>query len=108
MKIGVDALFQAKGRWWCHLLCDDFSREGLDRLHRFASELGVPDRAFHDPPGQARPHYDLTPPYREMALSLGAVELSRREVVDFLQRGRLRLEIDLRLEIEEGITEGPS
>jgi uncharacterized protein DUF4031 len=89
VTIGVDRLFQAKGRWWCHLLCDDFSDEGLAALHRFAREINVPPQAFHDPSGHPRPHYDLRPEYRELALSHGAIELlSHREVVNFLKRGR--------------------
>lgn len=91
-RIGVDRLFQAKGRWWCHLLCDDFSPEGLAELHRFAREIGLSPRAFHDPPGQPRPHYDLTPPFREAALLRGAVELdSNRAVVEFLHLGREKI-----------------
>lgn len=86
----MDELFEAKGRWWCHLLCDDFSPQGLEVLHRFAARLGLPARAFHDPGGQPRPHYDLTPPYRELALQLGAEVLTRQELVAFLQRGRGR------------------
>ncbi len=105
----MDALFEAKGRWWCHLLCDDFSEQGLEELHRFAARLGLPARAFHDPPGQARPHYDLTPPFRNQALALGALELSRREVVAFLQRGRLRARgRSEEPRGKEGIPEGPS
>lgn len=89
--IGVDDLFQAKGRWWCHLVCDDFSAQGLEELHDFAREIGVSPRAFHDPTGHPRPHYDLTPEYREKALSMGAMALTRRELVNYLERGRTRL-----------------
>ena len=93
VNIGVDRLFRAKGRWWCHLLCDDFSDSGLSTLHRFAREIGVPAQAFHDPSGHPRPHYDLRPEYREKALSHGAVELeSNRDVVNFLRRGREALQ----------------
>lgn len=88
MAVGVDELFQAKGRWWCHLLCDDFSEAGLEHLHEFARKLGVPERAWHNPEGHPRPHYDLTPAFREVALQNGAIPLSRREVVAFLKRGR--------------------
>lgn len=93
VAIGVDALFFAKGRWWCHLLCDDFRPEGLAQLHRFARRLGVPARAFHNPcRGQPRPHYDLTPEFREKALACGARTLTQRDLVEFLRRGRLRLQ----------------
>ncbi len=88
VQVGVDDLFQAKGRWWCHLLCDDFSPSGLDVLHGFAQQIGAPTRAFHDPPGQPRPHYDLTPELRLRALEAGARELDRRGLVSFLHRGR--------------------
>ncbi len=90
-SIGVDDLFQAKGRWWCHLVCDDFSPSGLEALHQFAQSIGLSPRAFHDPEGHPRPHYDLTPEYREKALENGALRLSRRLLVAYLQQGRLRL-----------------
>lgn len=92
IRIGVDELFEARGYWWCHLICDDFSPAGLSHLHEFAAHLGVPQRAFHNPLGQPRPHYDLTPPFRERALLRGAMALSRKQLVEFLQLGRLKLE----------------
>lgn len=94
VRVGVDELFQAKGYWWCHLVCDDFSPAGLEILHAFALRVGVSPRAFHDPSGHPRPHYDLKPEYREIALRLGAEPLTRRGLVDFLQRGRARLNSD--------------
>lgn len=91
MRIGVDELFQAKGYWWCHLLCDDFRPEGLEQLHEFAAQIGVPRRAFHNPSGPARPHYDLRPRFRDDALRHGALELTSEQVVEFLHRGRRSL-----------------
>ena len=76
---------------WCHLLCDDFRQEGLEELHAFAQALGIPRLAFQNPAGKPRPHYDLSPGYRELAVARGALQLSRREVVDWLQRGRQRM-----------------
>lgn len=91
MLIGVDELFQAKGSWWCHLLCDDFSPQGLEALHRFADQIGLPRRAFHDPSGQPRPHYDCTPEMRQRALQHGAATLTRQQLVEYLQRGRSKI-----------------
>ena len=89
--IGVDELFPAKGRLWCHLMCDDYSPEGLAELHQFARRLGAPERAFHDPQrGQPRPHYDLTPELREKALAMGANPLSQADLIAYLKRGRER------------------
>ncbi|MBS2033479.1 DUF4031 domain-containing protein [bacterium] len=93
IQIGVDELFQAKGRWWCHLICDDFSPLGQEHLHQFARSIGLPARAYHNPPGQPRPHYDCTPEFRERALASGAHPLSRHELVQYLQRGRSRLPV---------------
>ncbi|MEW6283235.1 MAG: DUF4031 domain-containing protein [Candidatus Eremiobacterota bacterium] len=93
--VGVDPLFRRPGpggnHVWCHLVCDDFSEAGLEELHRFAAELGIPRRRLHDPPGKPRPHYDLTPDLRERALALGARDLSRRELVAWLERGRQKI-----------------
>jgi hypothetical protein len=63
------------GRDWCHMVSD----ESFDELHAMAAALGIPRWAFH------RDHYDLTPPYRERAIELGAeavlgTELARRRV----------------------------
>ncbi|MBN9416680.1 hypothetical protein ABS71_00115 [bacterium SCN 62-11] len=91
IQIGVDELFQAKGRWWAHLLCDDFSPAGLEALHRFAEKIDLPRRAFHDPAGQPRPHYDCTPEARERALQNGALPLTRQQLVEYLQRGRSKI-----------------
>lgn len=91
VRIGVDDLFKAKGYWWCHLICDDFSPSGLQVLHNFAARLEVSRRAFHDPSGHPRPHYDLLPEFREKALLLGAEQLDRKQLVEFLQRGRRRM-----------------
>lgn len=91
VRIGVDSLFPAKGRWWCHLVCDDFRPSGLLELHAFARTIGAPEQAFHDPSGHPRPHYDLWPELRERALAFGAESLDRRGLIGFLTRGRSRL-----------------
>jgi len=71
MAVYVDnAVFQWRGRRWAHLLADD-----LDELHAFAARLGMPRRAFQDKRSGA--HYDIDSAMREVALSLGAVPVSR-------------------------------
>lgn len=92
MALGVDRPFRWPGRsgLWCHLICDDFSPEGLEELHCFAARLGLRREWFQDPPRRPRPHYDLRPEGRERALLLGAQELTRAQVVEWLRRGRER------------------
>lgn len=66
-------------RYWCHMATDDLTHEGFDQLHAMASTLGIPRRGFQSHP--RHPHYDLPPNLREMAVELGAVEVSSKELV---------------------------
>jgi hypothetical protein len=57
-------------RHWCHLVSDaDF-----DELHAFAARLGIPPHRFQGD------HYDLPPHLRELAVALGAQEVTAREL----------------------------
>jgi hypothetical protein len=55
------------GTRWCHLTADT-----PDELHAMADQLGLKRRWFQ--PHPRHPHYDLTPPKRAAAVSLGALE----------------------------------
>lgn len=87
MTVYVDALRDYRaimGRGipglWCHMISDD----GLDSLHAFARELGLPAHRFQDHP--RHPHYDLAPSSRVRAVALGAVEVTTREMAKILAR----------------------
>ncbi|HET8756263.1 MAG TPA: DUF4031 domain-containing protein [Solirubrobacteraceae bacterium] len=57
-------------RHWCHLVSDtDF-----DELHAFAARLGIPRHRFQGD------HYDLPAHVRELAVELGAHEVTAREL----------------------------
>jgi hypothetical protein len=81
MAIYVDALRDYRaltgrgipGRW-CHMVTDG----SLEELHRFAERIGVSRRLFQDHP--RHPHYDLLPASRSLAVAMGAVEVSTREL----------------------------
>lgn len=62
-----------RSRVWCHLVADD-----LDELHAFASLLGLKRAWFQNK--RSCPHYDITMPKKQKALTLGACELDRREM----------------------------
>jgi hypothetical protein len=53
-------------------------------LHEFASQLGLPVRAFH------RDHYDLPAEHRDRAIELGAAPVSSRDLVHRLNAAGLR------------------
>ncbi|MFJ1607892.1 DUF4031 domain-containing protein [Streptomyces sp. NPDC088253] len=68
------------GRLWSHLVSD----VSYEELHLFATDLGVPPRAFE------RDHYDLPSHRYADAVRAGAVEVSSREVVRLLYGAGLR------------------
>ena len=70
---------------WCHMISDD----GLDSLHAFARQLGLPAHRFQDHP--RHPHYDLIPFIRAQAVALGAVEVTTREMARILALREERL-----------------
>lgn len=67
---------------WCHLTAD--TREELDTM---ADRIGLRWEWIQHP-GTWKEHYDLTPPRRAAAVRAGAIELTRREAVELLQRRR--------------------
>ncbi|MEY2514210.1 MAG: hypothetical protein QOJ89_1568 [bacterium] len=85
MAVYVDvAIWERHDRRWCHLLADD-----PDELHAFAARLGIERRRFQSRPN--RPwidHYDIDEPRRRAAIAGGAIELTRREIVEQLARKR--------------------
>jgi hypothetical protein len=62
---------------WCHLTAD-----ALEELHAIARRIGLREEWFQGD------HYDLTPSRRARTLSLGAVEVTRRELVQVVRRLR--------------------
>lgn len=64
----------------CHMLADT-----LTELHSMADRIGMRREWFQD---GSTPHYDLSIERRRRALSLGAVEIDRREVVAIMRKIR--------------------
>jgi len=88
MSVYVDPIFRHGGsigfRWEesCHMYADTDAE-----LHSMAAAIGM-KRAWFQPRG-GLPHYDLVPARRRAAVKLGAVEHSRRELVEFMRERRL-------------------
>lgn len=82
MAVLIDApRWPAHGRLWGHLVSD----QSLTELHEFATELGLPRRAFD------RDHYDYPEHLYDEAVSRGAAPVSRREMVHRLTSSGLRV-----------------
>jgi Protein of unknown function (DUF4031) len=76
-------------RTWCHMVSDQDEAE----LHAFADRLGLKRAWAQLRPKASAAHYDLTPSKRLLAIRLGAVEVTDRELVmrnfdGFTQRKR--------------------
>lgn len=65
----------------CHLYADD-----VKGLHSFAVAIGLKPWWFQDRPGF--PHYDLTAGMRKKAVTRGAVEHDRSQLVEFMRRSK--------------------
>lgn len=72
---------------WSHLMADTD-----EELHAFAAKLGL-KRSWHQKPGTAISHYDVTDSRRQEALRLGAVPIGymSRESMDLIRRKRDQL-----------------
>jgi hypothetical protein len=59
--------------------------DDLKELHLFASRIGLQRRWFQQ--GSRLKHYDLVPSKRSLAVSLGAIEVTRNQIVRFMHLG---------------------
>ena len=59
------------------------SDRSVEELHAFAFEIGLRRRWFQDGP---RPHYDLRPSKRRLAVTKGAKEVNTRVLVRRMAR----------------------
>lgn len=75
MSVYVDnARVKWRGRQWCHLVADT-----IEELHEFAQLLGLKREWFQH--AASYPHYDVTIEVRQIALSIGALEGNRAEII---------------------------
>ena len=70
----VDPVRRHPSGEWCHMVSD----ESVKELHEFAVRIGLKRRWFQS---VSRPHYDLRPSKRRLAISMGAEEVGMRDLV---------------------------
>ena len=58
---------------WCHMVSD----ESVEEQHAFAAKIGLKRKSFQS---LSRPHYDLRPSTRRLAVSMGAEEVGMRDL----------------------------
>ena len=64
-------------KFCCHMVSDTSAEE----LHAFAARLGLQRAWSQERPTSSAHHYDITPPKRARAITLGAVAVTSRELV---------------------------
>jgi Protein of unknown function (DUF4031) len=64
-------------RTWCHMVSD----ASEDELHDFAAQIGLRRSWAQLRPQASAAHYDLLPFRRALAVKLGAIEVTRRDLV---------------------------
>ena len=69
----------------CHMFTDP--TDDLSELHAIAEQIGLRRTWFQHKPGKL-PHYDLVKSRMDKALKLGAVIVSRRQMVDTMDAWR--------------------
>ena len=65
----------------CHLAADT-----VEELHGFAQALGLRREWFQD--HKDLPHSDMTETKRRLAVQRGAIQITRRQLVALIQKGR--------------------
>lgn len=64
-------------KWWCHLVSDTSAEE----LHAFAAIVGLKRAWSQERPAASAHHYDIIASRRNKAIQLGAISVTRRELV---------------------------
>jgi hypothetical protein len=81
MAVYVDCATNSLGRMkMSHMVADT-----LEELHEMAKQVGLKREWFQD---HETPHYDLCQSKRRLAISLGAVQIDNRKLVELIQRWR--------------------
>lgn len=81
MSVLIDPpTFEWRGRRWSHIISDGSYRE----LHQFAARLGISQDRFQGD------HYDIPESLYERAVTLGAMEVSTKDLVKRLIASGLR------------------
>lgn len=104
MSVYVDDMRAKYGRMiMCHMIADSD-----EELHAMAARIGVSRRWWQSPHKSSGSHYDICMSKRELAVSLGAIEITLRELACMNMRrratGSLGLPHDAELWIKERLT----
>ena len=84
MSVYVDNAVNQFGKMkMCHMVADT-----LDELHSMADKIGIQRKWFQNNPDH--PHYDISQSKRILAVQNGAIEITARELVEFIRNKRTK------------------
>lgn len=86
MAVYVDKMQAIFGRMvMCHMVADTD-----EELHAMADKIGV-SRKWHQKPGTPHSHYDICKSKRAKAISLGAIEIDNKQLVEIIKTKRAQM-----------------
>ena len=86
MSVYVDPLFAClQNKNWKYDNSSHLVGDTEDELHDFAKKLGLKREWFHE--HRKLNHYDLYKNTRSKAVKMGAIEITRREIVNMMKSG---------------------
>lgn len=82
MSVYIDMSKNTYGRMlMSHMIADT-----IEELHSMADKIGVKRKFFQNI--SHHPHYDICQSKKHLAISLGAIEVNKREFIDIIVRNR--------------------
>lgn len=72
----------------CHLLADT-----EEELHEMAKKIGMKREWFQISSKHQMPHYDLVKSRRDKAIKFGAIEITRKQLIEMLNKHWEKLKI---------------
>lgn len=84
MAVYVDKPFaQYRRMIMCHMAADT-----IEELHAMADSIGIDRKHYQGPPVTKWPHYDICKSKRDLAVKLGAIEVTMREILFAAKRSK--------------------
>ena len=81
MAVYVDLdIFHWRGKMWAHLIADTD-----EELHKLAESIGLKRGWFQNKKITTIPHYDITSSKRKQAIAVGALEIDRDRMGEFIR-----------------------
>ena len=89
MTVYVDDMYKTAMGSYGRMKMSHMIADSVEELHKMADAIGMNRKWFQSPPKASWPHYDISMSMRSKAISLGAKDITMRELVTIIQQTRL-------------------